>query len=324
VQVLWSNQTFLAEPYRFYLIKIIMSNLHRRKFLASIIGIPILADTALYAQPSPAKGYDATISGLKTSLNAYSFNESLLGGSMTIEDLLAFCATNGFEGVDITGYYFKGYPQVPADEFLFNIKRKAFSLGIEISGTGVRNDFTIADKSKREQEIALVKNWIEAAAKIGAPVIRIFAGNQKNEGISREKVTEWMLKDIQTCVEYGKQHGVIVGLQNHNDFIQTAEQVIKIMEAINSEWFGLILDTGSYRVLDAYEEIAKSVKYAVNWQIKEKIFIDGAEKETDMDKLMGIIKASGYKGYLPIETLGAGDPKTKIPALLAKLKRAMM
>jgi sugar phosphate isomerase/epimerase len=237
--------------------------------------------------------------------------------------MLAFCAATGFDGVDITGYYFKGYPQVPADEYLFNIKRKAFSLGIEISGTGVRNDFTITDKSKREQEVTLVKNWIEVAAKIGAPVIRIFAGNQKNEGIPREQVTEWVLKDIQTCVEYGKQHGVIVGLQNHNDFIQTAEQVIRIIEAINSEWFGLILDTGSYRVLDPYEEIAKSVKYAVNWQIKEKIFIDGAEKETDMDKLIGIIKASGYKGYLPIETLGAGDPKIKITGLLAKLKKAM-
>ena len=75
--------------------------------------------------------------------------------------------------------------------------------------------------------MALVKNWIEVAAKIGAPVIRIFAGNQKNEGITKEQVTEWMLKDIQTCVEYGKQYGVIIGLQNHNDFIQTAGQVIK-------------------------------------------------------------------------------------------------
>ena len=243
---------------------------------------------------------------------------------MTISDLLDFCADSGFEGVDITGYYFKGYPQVPSDEYLFQIKRKAFRLGIEISGTGVRNDFTIADKSKREQEVALVKNWIEVAAKIGAPVIRIFAGNQKNEGITGEQVTEWMLKDIQTCVDYGKQHGVIIGLQNHNDFIQTAGQVIQIIEAINSEWLGLILDTGSYRVLNPYEEIARSVKYTVNWQIKENVFIDGAEKETDMDKLLGIIKSSGYKGYLPIETLGEGDPKIKVTNLLAKLQKAMM
>ncbi len=271
----------------------------------------------------PEKNSSENSSNLKTSLNAFSFNAPLSDGSMTISDMLDFCAATGFEGVDITGYYFKGYPEVPPDEYLFQIKRKAFMLGLEISGTGVRNDFTIADKNLRDLEVTRVKNWIEVAAKIGAPVIRIFAGNQKNEGISKEKVTEWMLKDIQTCVDYGKHYGVIIGLQNHNDFIQTAGQVIKMIEAINSEWLGLILDTGSYRVLDPYEEISKSIKYTVNWQIKEKIFVNGAEVDTDMDKLLSIIKESNYKGYLPIETLGEGDPKTKVTTLLAKLQQAM-
>ncbi len=287
--------------------------------------MPALASAGLAftSVPVSAEKFTATARGLKTSLNAFSFNAPLLDGSMTIDDMLDFCATAGFEGVDITGYYFKGYPQPPADEYLFHIKRKAFSLGLAISGTGVRNDFTIADKSKREQEVALVKSWIEVAAKIGAPVIRIFAGSQKNEGITPEQITKWMLKDIQTCVDYGKQHGVVIGLQNHNDFIQTAAQVNAIIETINSEWLGLISDTGSYRINDPYEEIAASLKHAVNWQIKESVFINGAEKETDMDKLMGIIKASPYRGYLPIETLGEGDPKTKILVLLAKLQKAM-
>jgi sugar phosphate isomerase/epimerase len=300
------------------------NHLHRRKFLSSMIGIPVVASTGMVLDFESAKKIPEISKGLKTSLNAFSFNAPLLDGTMTIGDMLDFCAAAGFEAVDITGYYFKGYPQPPSDEYLFQIKRNAFKLGLEISGTGVRNDFTIPDKSKREQEVALVKNWIEVAAKIGAPVIRIFAGNQKNEGLTREEVTEWMLKDIQTCVDYGKQYGVIIGLQNHNDFIQTADQVIKIIEAINSEWLGLILDTGSYRVLDPYEEIARSIKYTVNWQIKENVFINGAEKETDMDKLMKIIKASEYKGYLPIETLGEGDPKTKVATLFSKLEKAMM
>jgi sugar phosphate isomerase/epimerase len=170
-----------------------MSNhFHRRKFLSSMIAIPAVASAGIVLNtPSAfAKTFSGTVNGLKTSLNAFSFNTPLLDGSMTVSDLLDFCAATGFEGVDITGYYFKGYPQVPSDEYLFQIKRKAFKLGLEISGTGVRNDFTISDKTKREQEVALVKNWIEAAAKIGAPVIRIFAGNQKNEGITKEQVTE--------------------------------------------------------------------------------------------------------------------------------------
>ncbi|MGZ8559508.1 MAG: sugar phosphate isomerase/epimerase family protein, partial [Chitinophagaceae bacterium] len=206
------------------------NQLHRRKFLTSMIGLPIIASACSASKSSSASKLPRISNGLKTALNAYSFNAPLMDGSMTISDMLDFCAANAFEGVDITGYYFKGYPQVPPDEYIFQIKRKAFRLGIEISGIGVRNDFTIADKTRREQEVALVKNWIEVAAKIGAPVIRIFAGNQKNESITKEQVTEWMLKDIQTCVDYGKQHGVITGLQNHNDFIQTADQVNKIIE----------------------------------------------------------------------------------------------
>jgi sugar phosphate isomerase/epimerase len=261
--------------------------------------------------------------GLKTSLNAFSFNKYLLDGSISIDELIDFCADTGFEGVDITAYYFKGYPQVPADEYLFDIKRKAFRAGLEITGTGVRNDFTIADQTKREHEVQLVKNWIEASAKIGASVLRIFSGTQKNEGIPKERVAEWMLKDIQTCVEYGKQHGVIIGLQNHNDFIQTADQIISMVETINSPWFGIILDIGSYRINEPFGEIEKSIKYAVNWQVKEKMFINGLEVETDLKKLVRIIKASGYRGYLPIETLGDGDPKTKVKALFEKMQKAL-
>jgi sugar phosphate isomerase/epimerase len=302
-----------------------MNNLHRRKFLSSLIGLPFVASAGitLGTQPVIAGDLPAGASRLKTSLNAFSFNVPLKEGKMTLDDLLDFCAHAGFDGVDITGYYFKGYPAVPPDDYLFHIKRKAFSLGLEISGTGVRNDFTIADKDKRQLEVDHVKKWIEVAAKIGAPVIRIFAGNQKDPKYTQQQITDWMLQDIQTCVAYGKQHGVVIGLQNHNDFIQTADQVNEILSAINSEWVGLILDTGSYRVHDPYEEIAKSVKYAVNWQIKEKIFVKGAEMETDLEKVMAIIKTSGYKGYLPIETLGAGDPKVKVPVLLEKLKKVM-
>src|SRR6266487_4090142 len=104
-------------------------HLHRRKFLSSIIAIPALAS---------AKKFSTTVNGLKTSLNAFSFNAPLTDGTMTISDMLDFCAVTGFEGVDITAYYFKGYPQVPSDEYLFEIKRKAFGLGLEISGTGAK------------------------------------------------------------------------------------------------------------------------------------------------------------------------------------------
>ena len=242
---------------------------------------------------------------------------------MSLDDLLDFCAEYNFDGVDLTGYYFPNYPQVPTDEYIYHIKRKAHLLGVSISGTGVRNDYTNPDAAKRKADVLLIKNWIEVAAKLGAPVIRVFAGVLNPKEYSWDEIAKWMVADIKECVEYGQKHGVIVAIQNHNDFIKTADEAIKIIEMVNMEWFGLILDTGSYRSGDPYEQIKKTIKYAVNWQVKENIFVNGVEVKTDLKRLFKIIKDSGYRGYIPIETLGKGDPKVKVPKFFDEVREAM-
>jgi sugar phosphate isomerase/epimerase len=298
----------------------------RRKFVKSFLSLPALTLPGIL-HPRTTLSQDRNInigkSKLKLSLNAFSFNAPLSEKKMSLDDLLQTASEIGFDGVDITAYYFPGYPNVPSDEYLYQIKRKAFRLGLDITGTGVRNDFTDPDATKRQQHIMLVKNWIDAASKLGAPVIRIFAGMQNPKGYTREQILEWMMKDIRECLAYGKQRGVIVAIQNHNDFILSGDHVIEFIEHVNSEWFGLILDTGSYRIHDPYAEIEKTAKYAVNWQIKENVFINGVEREADINRLIKIISASGYRGYIPLETLGAGDPKEKVIALFKKVKQAV-
>lgn len=260
---------------------------------------------------------------LKTSLNAYSFNSLLSDGSMDLDYLLEHCAKEGFDAVDITAYYFPGYPEVPSDEYLYHIKQKAFFLGLEISGTGVRNDFTNPDINKRRESIQLVKNWIIAAEKLGSPVIRIFAGKNEYNGYSRNQLTDWLVKDVKECVEFGKQHGVVVAIQNHDDFIANADQAIEIIKKVNSEWFGLILDTGSYREGNPYSQIEQTIPYTVNWQIKEEIYMEGKSEKTDLIRLLKIIKKSGYRGYIPIETLGGGDPISKAHDFFVELNGAL-
>lgn len=298
----------------------------RRRFIKSLVAFPLVGsvDSDLKANTFlQDRNINSGNSKLKMSLNAFSFNDLLMDKTMSLDDLLEICAEMGFGGIDITAYYFPGYPKVPDDNYLYHIKRKAFRLGLDITGTGVRNDFTEPDKNKRADHVTLVKNWVDAAAKLGAPVLRIFAGTQSPKGYTRSQILEWMIHDVEDCVSYGKQKGVIVAIQNHNDFIQTADEANEFIEKINSEWFGLILDTGSYRVHDPYDEIAKSAKYAVNWQIKEHVFVNGAEVAADIPRLIKIVKAAGYRGYIPIETLGPGDPKPKVTALFNQVLKAI-
>lgn len=278
----------------------------------------------LAGRPGDIADNDADKKGkLKVSLNAYSFNKPLMDGSMSLDDLLAFCAKHNIDGVDLTGYYFPGYPAVPADEYLFELKKKAFKLGVDISGTGVRNDFTNPDPAKRKEDIALIKNWIVCASKIGAPVIRIFSGNLTPKDYDWKTISEWMIGDIRECVAFGKAHGVVVAIQNHNDFLKTADETIDIIKRVDSPWFGLILDVGSFRTGDPYPEIARCIPYAVNWQIKELVYVNNKEERVNLKKLFALIKASDYRGYLPIETLGPGDPFQKVPVFLREVRQAL-
>lgn len=299
-------------------MKILQSENTRRKFLQ---GLGVIPATSMFSFREPELSKEKR--PFKFCLNAYSFNKQLLAGSITIDQMMEFAAELGLTGVDLTGYYFQGYPNVPGDEVIYKTRRKAFSLGLEICGTGVRNDFTHPDQAKRRESVTLVKNWIEVAHKLGGQTIRIFSGTQKPEGYTRAQIFKWMVDDIRECVDYAGERGIVVALQNHDDFLKTAEDTIEIMEAIHSPWYGLMLDIGSYRTADPYDEIERTIKYAVTWQVKEKVFVRGKEVDVDATRLVNIIRNANFRGYLPLETLGEGDPRQKLTALLEKFNRTL-
>lgn len=293
----------------------LFQKMKRRAALGYLLASPLLTNIK-----SVDKLFDKSPKRLKLSLNAYSFNAPLTKGNMTIDELMDFCVEHGFEGLDLTGYYLPNYPNVPSDEYLFQLKRKLHQIGLELSGTGCRNDFVFADKSARDREIELVKNWVDVAAKLGAPVLRVFAGKSELPGYSWQQISEWVVECLQECSEYAAKKGIIIGIQNHHDFIKTADQVIDILQRVNSPWCGLILDVGSFRENEVYSEIKKALPFAVNWQLKETVFLGKTETPTDLKKIFEIIKESNYRGYIPIETLRKGDPKLIIPEFLKQIK----
>jgi sugar phosphate isomerase/epimerase len=305
----------------------INKNVNRRNFTKSLtmagvasISFPIISGIDSRAENTATQGKNEKLS---ISLNAYSFDKPLRDGTLSISDMLDYCAMVGFDGVDLTGYYFPGYPVVPSDDFIYNVKRKAFRLGLGISGTGVKNDFTWSDPVKRAGEKKLVKDWIVVAEKLGAPIIRIFAGTLSKEAFSWEEKLKWICDDIIECADFGKKHGVMIALQNHNDFIKTSSDVEKILTQVNHNWVGLLLDIGSYHTPDPYTDIARNSKYAISWQLKEKVFINENQVDTDYSRIIAIVRECGYRGFLPLETLGEGDPAAKIETLFKKVQTVM-
>jgi hypothetical protein len=113
---------------------------------------------------------------------------------------------------------------------------------------------------------------------------------------------------------------VIGGLQQHNDFLKTADETIRVIRGVDSPWFGDILDVGSLRQNDPYAEIEKLVPYAVSWQVKENVGYGSKQTPTDLRRLKTIIDKAGYRGVLPFEALGAGDPKERVASFLEQIR----
>jgi len=274
-------------------------------------------------QSAKAPAYSPSAYGITPSLNAYSFNDALLKEGMSLSSLFQFVAQTGFSAVDLTAYYMPGYPEVPGDQLLYEIKRKAFRSGISFSGTGVRNDFTLADQEDLAAEIDHVKQWIVAASKLGAPNIRIFDGKAPSAGNSASPIHQQLVDAFRECARFGARHGVNVAYQNHNDFLIRTDEIIDIIRKVDSEWFGLMLDTGSVAGPDPYGEIEKLIPYAVSWQLKEKVRVGEESIPVNFPRLMALIHKKAYQGFLPLETLGEGDPKEKVQSLFRKVTKYM-
>jgi sugar phosphate isomerase/epimerase len=220
----------------------------------------------------------------------------------------------------LTSYYFPGYPDPPEKSFLNHIKRRAYVLGLDISGTGVRTDFTVSDPAKRAADIEHVRRWTETAAHLGAPSLRIFAGGDMDEPT---KVLPFVIDSIEDCVEIGREYGVMMVIQNHYEYIKTPAQLLEILHLVDSNWLAVHLDIGSFRSEDPYEEIARVAPYAATWQIKQSVYYGDRETKTDLRRIASILREANFRGYILVETLGRGDPRSKVPQFFQEVKQAI-
>jgi sugar phosphate isomerase/epimerase len=290
----------------------------------------LLQGLGLVAATAPLRALAAGTAGrtpgthARLSLNAYSFDAPLRAGTMSVDQLVAFCARHEIEALDLTAYYIEGYPIVPADAELFRVKRVAFVNGVALSGTGVRNDFTLVEASARREQVALVKDWIVAAEKLGVPTLRVFTGAELPPGASRPDAFRRVADCMTECVAFARDHGIVLAVQNHNDFLKTAQETIALVEAVASDWFGVTLDVGSLRSAnDPYPEIRRLTPYAVSWQLKELVWQGGQPVPIDLARIKAIVDEVGYRGVLQIETLGEGDPTAKVETYLGAVRAAL-
>lgn len=299
-----------------------MHTLRRRSFLTGLMaGICVAATRSARAiDPIPR----TRPSRLKLSLAAYSLRQYLdfKNPQMDMFGFIDYAADLGIDAVEPTSYWFP--PGFDA-AYLRRLSQHAFLNGLDISGTAIRNDFCVPEGAARERELAAVRDWIDRASELSAPVMRIFGGDVPR-GDTEAAASQRVVSAIESLLPHAVDRGVTLALENHGGITATPAQLLRLVRAVQAPQggFGVNLDTGNFHGEDPYAEIAELAPYAVNVQVKTEMARAGRSKEpADLTRIIEILRSVKYSGYVVLEYEAEEDPKSGIPKAVAQLKPLM-
>lgn len=264
---------------------------------------------------------------LKLGLAAYSFRDFFKDANhnrpkppapneqIDYFQFLDYCAEHDV-AAEVTSYYF---PKDVTSDFLLKLKRHAHLNGVALSGTAVGNTFTHPAGEKRDEQLKHVKMWVDHAALLGVPHIRVFAGNAEGQPLAAAKKN--CIETLEQACAYAGTKGVFLGIENHGGIVAEPDDLLEIVRAVQSPWTGINLDTGNFHTDDPYRDLERCAPYAVNVQVKTEIAPRGQKKSpADLARLFKIFRAANYQGYVVLEYEAAEPPFKAVPQILKEMR----
>ena len=304
------------------------SILSRRDFvkLSAAAGL-VLSPTGLLAvEPFKRSGP----ARLQLSLAAYSFREYFkdtererkvqtdAAKQIDLFQFVDYCAEHDCAGAELTSYYF---PKDIDDAYLLKLRRHCFLRGVEVSGGSVGNTFTHPAGDKRDEQLRYVKKWVDYYATLGAPHIRVFAGNAPRD-MAVEEAKKLCIAALEECADYAGKRGIFLGIENHGGIVAEPGGLLEIVRAVKSPWVGINLDSGNFHTDDPYRDFERCAPYAVNVQLKADLRPrDGKSQRADLARLVKILRAATYQGYVALEYESEEDPWKAVPPLLQQMQK---
>lgn len=307
----------------------------RRDVLA--LGALGLAGTSFGQSPETAKRRP-----LRVGVSTYSFWH-FRGQPVPIETCLETAADLGFDGVEILHVHMEEAAKAAGESvgrsLLNRLKRRAFTLGLDLMGFSTHQGFVTPDAARRQNQVEHTLRCLELAHELGIPTIRVNTGRwgtsknfdelMANQGIeprlpgyTDEQGFEWVIGAFEKLVPRAEELGVVLGLENHWGLGRDAAGVLKVINAVRSPWLKATLDTGNF-LENMYEQMDALAPEAV--LVQAKTYFGGGEWYTldvDYPRVAKLLHKHDYRGYISLEMEGKEDPRTAVPKSLELLRTA--
>lgn len=281
-----------------------MKNTNRRSFLKTT-----MAATAGTMLVSPVIASTAAKKSLyKISLAEWSFHKTLFAKEMTNLDFPVLAGEMGFEGVEYVNQFFKD--KAKDEIYLAELKKIA-------KNEGVKNVLIMCDGEgmvghpEKEERIKTVENhkkWVDAAAFLGCHSIRVNAGSRGEY----EEQQRLAADGLHMLCEYGDTKKINVIVENHGGLSSNGDWLSGVMKMVDHKRVGTLPDFGNFHInrqtgeeFDRYKGMELLMPFAKGVSAKSNVFnAQGDEANMDYYRIMKIVQASGFKGFVGVEYEG--------------------
>ena len=247
-----------------------------------------------------------------------SYSQALGAGRLTLGDFIRICGEElGLRAVELEDAHIGD----PTPGRLAELRAAAARHRLEIVDIALMNNFGVADDGKRRDEEARTARWMTASHELGSRFLRTFAGWPEGERSARWPA---MLRAMRGVVSAAEQAHVQLVMENHNHggFVQTADDVLAIFDAVSSPALALLLDTGNY--VDGLASIRRTAGLARHVHAKfRKVGPDGRDRLVDHEAVVGELRRVGYQGCLSVEYEGEEPSESAVPRAVAYMRRLL-
>ena len=246
--------------------------------------------------------------------------EKIICGSLDPLDFPQYAREEcGISAVEYVNTFF--YRHADDEAYLGELKKRADDYGIDsvLIMVDMAGDLGHTNPSERTKAIEKHQQWVRSAAFLGCTAIRV---NSHSRGPWEMQIENCAL-GISTLAEYAKSYNIDIVVENHGGLSSNGKWISELMQKINLPNVGTLPDFGNFKEYDKYQGVEEMMPYAKGVSAKcYKFNDDGLETSIDFERMLNIVKASGYTGYIGIEFEGWGaDPTNDILKAKALLER---
>jgi L-ribulose-5-phosphate 3-epimerase len=278
--------------------------MERRSFLTgtvSLVGLSALAGCQSSSERSSKEP------ALRISLAQWSLNKRLFGKEPPPMNNLDFAATARGFGIEAVEYVNQFFMDKAKDtRYLKEMKTRAAEQGVRGLLIMCDNEGNLGDPDTAQRRQAVLNHykWVEAAKYLGCHSIRVNA--RSDDKLPAQEQAKLAADGLAKLSDYAKRFGMNVLVENHGGLSSNGQWLAGVIRSVGMPNCGTLPDFGNFGDYDRYQGVEELMPFAKGVSAKSMNFDEqGNETTIDYTRMVKIVRAAGYRGYIGIEYEGA-------------------